>query len=88
MVGTKQYKEHQLPEIKYQIESIMNITKKIKNSLTIFKPHPAQNIIDLKNILKNFKKTLGKLLMTTFSISTIFQKFLLVFTGPQLHWML
>ena len=34
----------------------MNITKKIKNSLTIFKPHPAQNIIDLKNILKNFKK--------------------------------
>ena len=56
LVGTKQYKEHQLPEIQHQIESIMNVTKKIRNSLTIFKPHPAQNIVDLKNILKNFNK--------------------------------
>ena len=55
LVGTKQYKEHQLPEIQNQIRSIMNVTKKIKNSLTIFKPHPAQNILDLKDTLKNFR---------------------------------
>ena len=61
LVGTKQYKDHQLIDIKKQIISIMNVTSKIKNSLTVFKPHPAQNINELKNILKKFNKNLWKI---------------------------
>ena len=42
--------------IKNQINSIMNATSLIKNSLTIFKPHPAQDIDELKSMLSNLKK--------------------------------
>ena len=35
----------------------MNATSLIKNSLTtIFKPHPAQDIDELKSMLSNFEK--------------------------------
>lgn len=54
LVGCKQYKKKQKYYIANQIYSIMKSTSLIKNSLTIFKPHPAQNINDLKSILSNF----------------------------------
>lgn len=60
LVGCKQYKPNQKNNIKSQINSIMNATSLIKNSLTIFKPHPAQDIDELKSMLSNFEKNLWK----------------------------
>jgi hypothetical protein len=61
LVGCKQYKHHQSESIKVQIKSIMNITKKIKNSLTIFKPHPAQDMEELKLFLSEYDKKIWKI---------------------------
>ena len=61
LVGGKQYKFNQKDYIKSQIDSIMNATSLIKNSLTIFNPHPAQNIDELKSMLSDFDKNSWKI---------------------------
>jgi len=55
LIGCKQYKPQHRESVKSQIFSIMNSTLLIKNSLTIFKPHPAQSISELKMFLSKFK---------------------------------
>ena len=61
LVGCKQYKKRQKYNIEKQIYSIMKSTSLIKNSITIFKPHPAQNINELKSILSNFDMNLWQI---------------------------